>query len=53
MKFGFRHLAFETQQQSVIETGRVIQPILVQDQGVVVRADLQQPLPVGVVARQS
>jgi hypothetical protein len=53
MEFEFRHLAFEAQQGAVVETGRVIQPVLVQDQGVVVRADLQQPLPVGVVARQS
>ena len=52
MEFEFRHLAFEAQQGAVVETGRVIQPVLVQDQGVVVRADLQQPLPVGVVARQ-
>ena len=40
------------QQQPVIEVGRIIEPILVADQRRGHGADLQQPVPVGVVAGQ-
>ena len=46
------HRALESEQQSVVEVGRVIEAVLVEDQRVGERADLQQSMPVGVVARQ-
>ena len=48
----FGHRAFQAEQQPVVEAGRVIEPVLVADQGVGEGADLQQPMPVGVVAGQ-
>jgi hypothetical protein len=46
------HGALEAEQKPVVEVARVIEPVLVQDERVVERADLQQPVPVGVVAGQ-
>ena len=43
---------FRPEQQPVVEVGRVIQPVLVADQRARHGADLQQPVPVGVVAGQ-
>ena len=52
VQFGFTHGAFQPEQQPVVELARVIQAVLVADQGAGQRADLQQPVPVGVVAGQ-
>ena len=52
MQFCFAELAFHPQEEPVVEAGRVIEPVLVQDEGVAVGADLQQPVPVCVVAGQ-
>ena len=51
MQLCLAELAFHPQEESVVEAGRVIQPVLVQDEAVVVGADLQQPVPVGVLFR--
>src|SRR6266496_2238769 len=51
MQFCLAELAFHPQEESVVEAGRVIQPVLVQDEAVVVGADLQQLVPVGVLFR--
>ncbi len=52
VQLGLGHLTFKAQKESVIEPARVIQTVLVQDQCLGQRADLQQPLPIGVVAGQ-
>jgi hypothetical protein len=52
VQLGLAHGAFEAQDQPVVERAGVIQAVLVQDQRAGQRADLQQPVPVGVVARQ-
>ena len=52
VQFGFAHGALQAEQQPVVEVGRVIQPVLVADQRARHGADLQQPVPVGVVAGQ-
>jgi len=52
VQLGLAHGAFEPQQQPVVEVGRVIQPVLVTDQRRGHGADLQQPVPVGVVTGQ-
>jgi hypothetical protein len=52
MQFGFRHGALETQQEPVVEIGRVVESVLVTDQRVRQPADLQEAMPVGVVAGQ-
>ena len=52
VQFGLAHGALQAEQQPVVEVGRVIEPILVADQGGRHGADLQQPVPVGVVAGQ-
>ena len=41
VQFGFRHGAFQPQQQTVIEMARVVQSVFVQDQRLGQRADLQ------------
>jgi len=40
MQFCLAELAFHPQEEAVVEAGRVIQPVLVQDEAVVVGADL-------------
>jgi hypothetical protein len=50
MQFSFGHGAFEAEQQPVVDRARVIQPVLVADQCGVERTQLQQPMPVGIVA---
>ena len=52
VQFGLAHGALQAEQQPVVEVGRVIQPVLVADQRGRHGADLQQPVPVGVVAGQ-
>jgi hypothetical protein len=52
MQFGLAHGAFEAEQQPVVELAGIIEPVLVADQRRGQRADLQQPVPVGVVAGQ-
>ncbi len=52
VQLGFGHLPFEAKQEPVVEVARVIEPVLVEDQRLGERADLQQPVPVGVVAGQ-
>ena len=52
VQLGLRHRALEPEQQPVVEVAGVIEPVLVADQRARQRADLEQPVPVGVVARQ-
>ena len=53
MQFGLTHCALEAEQEAVIETCRIVDAILIEDQGVGEGADLQQAMPVGVVPRQA
>ena len=46
------HGALQPQQQAVVEMGRVVDAILVENERVGEGADLQQPVPVGRIARQ-
>src|SRR5487761_1548435 len=52
MQFEFRDLAFHAQQDAVVEDGRVIQAVFVEDERVGAGADLDELLPVGGVAGQ-
>ena len=52
MQLRLAHRSLEAEQQPVVEVRRVVDPVLVQDQRVGQRADLEQPVPVGRVARQ-
>ena len=52
VQLGLAHGALQAEQQPVVEVGRVIQAVLVADQRARHGADLQQPVPVGVVAGQ-
>jgi hypothetical protein len=52
MQFGLGHGAFEAEQQPVVELAGIVEAVLVADQRRGQRADLQQPVPVGVVAGQ-
>ena len=40
VQFGFAHRGFEPQHQPVVEVAGIVEPVLVQDQGVGQRADL-------------
>lgn len=53
MQFRFRHGAFEAEQEPVVEVPGVVEAVLVEDQGAGQRADLQEPVPVGVVAGEA
>lgn len=53
VQFGFAHRAFQAEQQSVIEVRRIVNAILIEDQGIGECADFQQPVPVHRVARQT
>jgi hypothetical protein len=50
MDFGFAHGAFEAEQQPIVEERGVIEPIAVADQGVGEAAQIEQAVPLGVVA---
>jgi hypothetical protein len=52
VEFGFRHRPLQAEQEPVVEVARVIQAVLVENEGAGQCADLQQPVPVGVVAGQ-
>jgi hypothetical protein len=47
------HGALETEQQTVVEVGRIVDAVLVEDEGVGEGADLEQPVPVGGVAGEA
>jgi hypothetical protein len=53
VQFGLAHRALQAQQQPVVEARRVVDPVLVEDQGARHRRQFEQPMPVGVVARQA
>ena len=53
MQLRFAHRALQAQQQAIIEVRRIIQPILIEDEGVGERAKFKQPMPIGGVARQA
>jgi hypothetical protein len=53
MQFGFRHRAFEPEHESVIEEAWVIDPIGVADERVGDAAQIEQSIPIGIVARES
>ena len=52
MQFGFAHRALQPEQKAVVEVGRVVNSIFIEDERIAERADLQQPMPVGAVPRQ-
>ena len=49
----FAHRALESQQQAIVEVRRVVEPVLIEDEGIGERAQLEQPMPVGGVSRQA
>ena len=53
MQLRLAHRSLEPEQQAVVEVGGVVDAVLVEDQRVGQRADLEQPVPVGGVARQA
>ena len=53
MQLRFAHRSFETEQQTIVEVRRIVHPILIEDQRIGQRADLQQAMPVRVVPRQA
>src|SRR2546426_3851331 len=48
-----RHRPFQSEQQPVVELAGVVDAVLVEDQRLGERADLEQPVPVGVVAGEA
>ena len=53
VQLGLAHRSLQPEQQAVVEVRWIVHAILVEDQRVGERADLQQPVPVGVVPRQT
>ena len=53
VKLGFRHSPFQSEQKPVIKIRRIVDAILIEDQCIGQRADLQQSVPVRVVPRQA
>ena len=53
MELGFAHRALEPEQKAVVEVRRVVDAILIEDERVGERADLEQAVPVGGVARKA
>ena len=52
VQFRLAHRALESEQEPVVEVSGIVDAVLVEDQRVAQRADLQQPMPVGGVAGQ-
>lgn len=53
MQLGFAHGSFQTKHKAIVKVRRVVHPILVEDQRVGERANLQQAVPVGIVSGQA
>ena len=53
VQFGFGHGAFESEQKAVIEQAWMIETVKVADERVGDATQLQQPIPLGVVARNA
>ncbi len=53
MQLGLAHGAFETQQEPVVEKCRMIDAIRITDERVGETGEIDQAMPVGVVARQT
>jgi len=53
VQFGFAHGPLEPEEQSIVEVGRIVNPILIEDQSLGECRQLEQPMPVGVVAREA
>ena len=53
MQFGLAHGALEAEQEAIVEACRIVDAVFVEDEGVGKGANLQQALPVGIVARQT
>jgi hypothetical protein len=52
MQLRLTHRALEAEQEAIIEVPRIVDPILVEDEGVTERADLEEAMPVGGVPRE-
>src|SRR6266702_4483517 len=52
MELSLRHLPLHAQEQAVVKVPRVVEPVFVADQGAGHGTDLQELMPVGVVAGQ-
>jgi hypothetical protein len=53
MQLRLAHRALEPQQQPIIKLAAIIDPVLVEDERIRQRADLQQPMPVGRVPSET
>ena len=49
----FAHRALQAEQQAVVKVPRVVEPVLIEDERVGECAQLEQPMPIGGVARQA
>ena len=52
MELGLTHRALEAQQQPVVEVTGIVDAVLVEDERVGERADLEEPMPVGGAPRE-
>ncbi len=52
MEFGLRHGALESEYQAIIEQPRMIDAVGITDEGIGCTAEVEQPVPIGVIARQ-
>ena len=53
VQLGFTHRALESEDQPVVEQGRVVDAVGIADQGVGHTAQIEEAIPVGVVAREA
>jgi hypothetical protein len=53
VQLGFAHRALEAEQQAIVEAGRIVDAILVEDQGRGQGAELDQAVPIGRVAGET
>ena len=53
MKFRLRHGAFQAEDQAIVEQSRMIDAVAIADQRVGDAAQIEQAIPIGVVARQT
>jgi hypothetical protein len=53
MQLGFAHRPLEAEQQTIVEAGRIINAVLIEDQGRSQCAQFDQPVPIGGVAGEA
>ena len=52
VQFRLGHCPLEAEKKPVVEMSRIVEPVLIEDQGIGERAHFKEPMPIGTVTRE-